>query len=612
MNVGAFDIETTQWDQFVCGGILDASGDVSIYWDELDCFRAVADYDGVLWTWAGGRYDMVWIYSVAKMLGIRCEARLSGGQIVSLSIGRATIRDGFKLYPVPLAVAAEFGGERKLETGFPCHCGSDCGGYCRINRKMARADRQRLASYLEGDLQATAGVISALHEFAEIHDIELKSTVGSSAWATLREMGAPDAKWRSVRDYMFARLGYYGGRTEIYDTRRLPVIWNYDINSAYPAALRDYAVPTGGYRRHTGAAARTAYNAGKPGIYAARVKVPDMRVPPLPNRGRDRLVFVTGEQIGHWTGVELHAAEATGTRVLDITESITWDTEEKVAAPFMEKFWGLRAHYGKKSPQGAWLKWFVNSLTGKLAMRPEGERLIGSPEASEIKSCPGARNNACFGVLCGTVGCCPHRCTETCGKWQAIDRDASIYVAPTFALDKCAHVHWSATLTAHTRISLGAKLREADDAAVLCDTDSVKATRELFLRNGKDLGQWHFEGLRADHWGPFPKAYRNADPETGEYDVRAKGVPYLDAITFDRWAAGGVGVQLDRGVWGIKGGARKGPVFQRRDITRWVRASGRTVGSRLVLEDGRTRALSFAEYKKIEDNERMKGKVDHG
>lgn len=591
---GAFDIECTEWDVFVCAALLTPEGDCTIYWSEVDAFRAVAEFEGTLWTWAGGRYDMVWLYSLAKMLGVRCEARMSGGQIVSLVIGNCTIRDGFKLYPVALAEASKIGDTPKLETGFACVCGQDCGGYCQITRTMNTADRARLSAYLVGDVKATAATVRALHEFADCHEIELKATVGASAWATLRKMGAPKAEWKRVADYKFARLGYYGGRTEVYRTRA-DVIYQYDINSAYPAALKAHAVPTGGYRRVRGKAARDALFS-MPGVFAARVSVPAVHAPPLPNRGVGRLLFVTGEQTGHWTGVELAAAEAVGCRILDVTEAIVWEREERIAAPFMETFWGLRAHYGKKSPQGAWLKWFVNSLTGKLAMRPEGERLLGNPSPDEIKVCPAKA--PCFGVLCGRgVGCCKHRCEGTCRRWEALDRHATIWSAPTFSLADCAHVQWAATLTAHTRIELGAQLRAAGDAAAYCDTDSVKATEPLTRRIGKELGEWNDEGKDVDWFAPFPKAYRSASAETGEYKTRAKGVPYLDAIRFDRWAAGTEGVALDRGVWGVKGGARRGQVFERRNLTRFVRADGRIVGSRVVLQDGGTRPLSWSEYR---------------
>lgn len=625
--IGAFDIECSNWDEFVCGAISTEKGDVNVYWSEVECFKAVADYEGTLWTWAGGRYDMVWLYSIAKLLAVRVEARMSGGQIVVLTIGKCTVRDGFKLYPVPLAVASEFGGIAKLETGFVCICGEECGGYCRISRKMDSTERRRLEDYLVGDLKATAAVIQAIQDFADENDIVLKATVGASAWATLKAMGCPAAKWRTVRDYQFARRGYYGGRTEIYQTRVVDFLYNYDINSAYPAALRDYAVPTGGYRRFTDSKSLLELSNG---IFACTVLVPEMHVPPFPNRGVDRLLFVTGKQSGVWTGVEIQAAIAVGCRVLDVTEGIVWERSEKVAAPFMEKFWGLRSKYGKKSPQGAWLKWFVNSLTGKLAMRPEGERLVGNPDIGEIKSCPGGRKNWCLGALCGTHACCPHACLGTCGKWEAIDSHAVIYSAPTFSLPDCGHVQFAATLTAHTRIDLGSHLRHVDSDAVLCDTDSVKASQPSTYRIGKELGEWNDEGLALDHWGPVPKAYRNAkatskitkeQAETlarqglpgaegdkvidGSYDTRAKGVPGLDVLRFDRWASKQEGVALDRGVWGVKGGARRGQVFERRNITRHVRSDGKTVGSRLVLDDGTTRPLSWAEYRASLTKERV-------
>lgn len=611
LGIGAFDIETENWDRFVVGCVLDGAGNASVYWNERECFEAVANYEGELWTWAGGRFDMVWIAQMAVKLGVPASATMSGGQIVSLKIGRAVIKDGYKLYPVPLATAAAIAGVEKTPTGLACRrdhatphklwIDSDCGGYCRIKRRgMTAAERKALAEYLVNDCRTTSAIVHSLLVLADQLGIVLKSTVGASAWATLMAMGAPKAEWTRWRDYKLARRAYYGGRTEIYKLYA-DVIYKYDLNSAYPAALVAMPVPTGGYRILSREAAGKAYRAGKPGAYAAIVEVPECHSPPLPTRGHDRLLFVTGRFEGSWYRDELATAESLGTKILIITGAIVWDTEEKVCAPFMETYWGHRARFGKKSPQGAWLKWFVNSLTGKLAMRPEGERIVLNPPTEKIKRCPGG--DWCYdGMLCGgSTRCCDCEHRGSCGRWEPIDKAEHIYSAPTYQLADCAHVQWAGVLTGSTRIELGQQLRHAGDDAALCDTDSCQATRPLTRRIGKELGEWNDEGMRVDRYSPAPKCYRDADPETGEYQTTAKGVPDISAIDFDRWRAGSYDAPLDRGVWGIKGGARRGKVFGRRKLARGVHPRPALVGGRKCVGGAETAPLSWSEYQDLVD-----------
>jgi len=69
-----------------------------------------------------------------------------------------------------------------------------------------------------------------------------------------------------------------------------------------------------------------------------------------------------------------------------------------------------------------------------------------------------------------------------------------------------------------------------------------------------------------------------------------------------RLANEGESVPLDAGVWGIKGGARRGDIFVARAISRAARNSLKYAGSREVLADGTTRPLDFDEYEALVEN----------
>lgn len=588
MTVAVLDIETQNWDRFVVGCLRLPSGEHRVHWDADDMFSEVMAYEGEIWTWNGGRYDLVWLASVAARKRVTLRARMAGGRIVRAEIGKATLCDGFALWPEPLRAAAEITGG--LEKGdFD---------YERIGEGMSQAERRALAEYLTRDCDVTAGIIRGLRDFAATLGIELALTVGGTAWKAASTLyGLPSADWRFAGDYTFARSGYYGGRTEVFRARA-PLVHRYDINSAYPAALASCAVPTGAYKRLTGRDAQAAYSAGRPGIYEARVIVPRTHIPPLPLRGNDRLLWVHGRIQGTWTREELQHGESEGVSIEGVTQAITWEREEKILAPFMERFWNARSTYGKKSAQGRWLKWLVNSLTGKLAMRPEGERVVVAPDPDRVRGCPA--NYPCFGVACGRGGaCCKHRCSGECGRWNALDPNFIVWSAPEWRLPECGHVQWAAVLTAATRRTLHKMLMSAGEGAAYADTDSCYRVTPTTRDVGNALGQWNYEGVGLDWYARGPKAYRYAEAETGEYKVKAKGVTGLNAIEFDRWSQG-ESVLSDRGVWGIKGGARRGSIFERRVLSRAAKSSNRIAGSRVVAAGGDTRSLSLDEWLRLQ------------
>lgn len=631
-RVASLDIECESWDRFVVGAFRYPDGTHAVCWSEDELFDLVCGYRGDVWTWAGGRYDSIWLARRAGLRGVRATGRLGGGGLVSLKLGKATVRDGFRLYPVGLKRAARLAGMRKAQTELPCVCGRVCGGYCSIHaRGMPASHRRRLVEYLVHDVDCTSRTVETIADrFAE-WGIVLKNTIGASAWATMHErFDVPKANWKSWRDYEAAHRGYHGGRTEMY-RRSAPVIWRYDRHAAYPASLAETAVPVGNYQRPIGEAARAAFAKGRPGVYSCTVTVPPMHVPPLPTRADGRLLYCTGSFDGSWVLPELQAALELGVTIDYFSEAIVWEREEKVCAPYMRHVWALRAKYltvDEASPEAGLLKFASNAPTGKLGQKPESEVLEINPDPDDVVSCdhPGL----CFGgALHSTMQeCCEHECRTRCKAWEGLDVGGPsppiVYARPVWQLSDCSQVQMAAYLTGANRIEVGAQWRHAGQALCYGDTDSAYAARPLTRRLGPGLGEWGFEGVGLDYLARGPKALRYAsqfatlddDDEaagrgkagtrvlSGEYNVRSKGVPLDDALLWDRWAGWdgqhllpeGEAVPLEGGVWGIKGGSRRREIFLRRDLSRAAKNALGYAGSRKVLADGTTRPLDYDEY----------------
>ncbi len=597
---GVFDIETEKWDQFRLGGLYTVGGGVKIERDEGKFFARLEECQGTIWTWGGGRYDLIWLAYACARRGVKAEVSLAGARITSLKIiGGPEFRDGFALYPVRLAKAAPIAGLSKDETGLDCVCGQKCGGYCAIRKDMPESSWRRLGQYLEADLHCTFGVVEFLVTYARDNGIQLRGTVGASAWATAKEMlGLPDAKWSSHM-YEFARQGYYGGRTEVYMTAA-DFVHLHDLNSAYPWALTVTALPVGSPSVHSNPA--QAWAKALPGVYEATITIPEMDFPPLPLRLPGRVVFPHGELMGVWTQPELAYAESRGGRITNVRRALVWPRAERILEPFCQWGWDLRASVGKETALGGWLKFLLNSLTGKTAMAPEFERFVVSPDPDDIKRCPGGQ--WCAGVLCmARKQCCDHVCRGTCKRWEPIDRSELLWAAPDWKIHTCAHVQWAAYLTAVPRIELNTQQIEAGrDRMVYSDTDSCYATERLARRAGKELGEWNYEGSVADWRAVAPKSYAYWHMDKGKEVVKAKGISSVKTRKqFDAWAAGAEAVD-DRGVLSLKQAAARpdkttgdASWFRAKILKRSNRQRDSTVIGGRIVEGNRTRSCDARE-----------------
>lgn len=586
---GTWDIETQNWDVFVCGAIHAPGQETKVFWyEEEEAFvDALFSRKRTLWGHNAGRFDTLWLLQHVVKRKVKAKIGLAGSAISALEVDGAVFRDSMRLIPMSLKKAALIGGEQKGETNLPCECGRACGGYCAIRKGMSVANRLRLADYLVQDCRALYAALTTLCTLAERWDLDLKPTIGASAWKSVARSGVEPANWGAslnvTQPYQYMRRAYFGGRTQVLKPRSASG-YHYDINSAYPAALASLSLPVGPWTEQTSAQAAGSYSSGKLGAYQAVVQVPQLFFPPLPVRTPKRIAYPVGLVGGWWTSLELANAERVGARIHSIDHGIVFPSSERVLEPFCRHVWSLRNSVaeGKSSPLGQWLKLYANSLTGKLATKPEVERVTIDPDCPVF--CPGG--NACGGnrALCGIFGCCDHACTLRCGKAEPIAFGLPFFSQTFPRLSPCSHVEWAAYLTAYTRGELLDFAAGADDGVYL-DTDSLFCERARDTRIGKELGEWDLQD-RYEHMHVLaPKTYAYTD-ETGKKHAASKGVP--DAVNNFLALADGQLVANDRGVYTFKSAVREGVLFKRRDLQRRVRADGLHFGDRVLGTDGRT------------------------
>jgi hypothetical protein len=225
----------------------------------------------------------------------------------------------------------------------------------------------------------------------------------------------------------FASNAYYGGRFEVPYVGEVPgPIFEYDLRSAYPAAMRSLPCLLHG---------RWQWFVGKPPLslhvaYVVFSHPENSALCGLPIRQQDGRLFWPREGQGTYWSVELTAAKRLGAR---IKYTAGWAYEQRCQCqPFdwiehrYEQRRAIAAEHGVA--RGIPIKLALNSLYGKLAQR------IGNP--------------------------------------------------------RYGNMIWAGLITATTRAALIDAARSAPDQIVMFATDAVFSHVSLSLPIGEGLGQW--------------------------------------------------------------------------------------------------------------------------
>lgn len=523
---GTFDIESSEWDQFVLGCTY--NGDVHRIWNDLD---AMIDHlrrvGGTWYGHAAGVYDSLAILERARTRGIPCQVDRSQHRVSRVVMGRLTLRDSYAVWPVPLDEICGALGRPVPSLPWSCVCGKDCGGYCQIARKCIEGDPD-LEDYIRADCKDLYDGLALLQGFAAEHKLNLCGTLGQTAWISAQdELGVPDSTipWDIWRH---ARRGDKGGRSAIIrPAARGPGV-HYDICNAYPAQLSHAELPVGEPRELGAAHALLALGRERPGIYSLTVKVPeDAFLPPLPWHHGGQLAFPTGVFTGAWTLPEIGHALDRGVEILKGHAAIVYEGTAPIFAPLVERWYAIRKEVGRKTPLGQWIGRLAKALTGKFAEKPDRSRVTMHPE--EIK-------------ICTRSGPCGDGCTGDCGAYEQLDLLGEIWAIPYRRLGPSAYPEWSSYLRAMTRVQWHEQAERFGKDLAFGNTDSIWVTgRKIPHPTGSQLGQWERQHTWTDLEVRSPGAYAFRKAKDAPLEIR--GVP---GLTEDDWKRG-TGM-IDRGV----------------------------------------------------------------
>lgn len=506
-----------------------------------------------------------------------------------------TLVDAYKLVPMGLDEASSIAGLPPIgSVGLPCICERGCGGYCSISPDMPRAHRRQVEDYCALDTRRAYQVLAALSELAEVSGIELRGTLGGTAWASAKaRLSLPDANHRTSTWVRIRRASYAGRQTVVRPHARQGT--HVDMRSAYAAQLVAHGVPTGPSEELGWRDARKALAKERPGIYRATVTVSaDRFLPPLPWRHLvdGRIGYPTGQFTGSWCLPELRAALDRGAVIDRLHSAVTWPREEAIYAPLIKEWFALRQLHGADSATGKWFASLARALTGKLDEAPDREQWQAFPD--RIRACDPSERR------CAQAGCTRERCSGHCGSMRQIDRWGHWWAVPYFRMGPSAHAEHAAYLKSWCRVHLLEGMEEVGDDLVYSNTDSLWTESELPTRTGDSIGEWHAKGA----WGDFRSlslgCYKYIDLATGEVICRAGGM-HLAADAWDRIEDGFESFD-DRGVLSLREGILAsgdgGKLFRRRYRQQRLPKTTGWYGDRLRLGDGLTYPVARGDLEK--------------
>lgn len=331
---------------------------------------------------------------------------------------------------------------------------------------------------------------------------QMKMTAASTAMDLFRRAFLTDEIPPTDPDRnLIARACYYGGRVENYRVGTDRDINVYDVNSLYPAVMRDLEVglPSSYHRLYKPHILSTYLD--YPGQWFGTIQLPAAFIGPLPLKANHRLYYPYGTMRGSWTFSEVRNALENGARVLD-TEWVIYASQGiKPFGPYVDALYARKmASTATLDPAREVYKLLLNSLYGKFGQHSDtGLQSLEVPTGDfELEDYADCQPVSIAGYLC------------------------FLRERPTHIQSPHVQVMWAAEIAAQARVKLYDYLQPLDMEVNYCDTDSIHTSERLSTNDS--LGSLKLERTFARVSYYAPKEYGGITSR-GEFIAHAKGIP---------------------------------------------------------------------------------------
>jgi len=261
-------------------------------------------------------------------------------------------------------------------------------GLPKLDVEFGTATQAELSTYCKRDTEITGRAFLEYLRFVEAHDMggfqHTRASQSFSCWRH-RFMHTKVLHYDQISVNQFTRRSYYGGRVEsgfIGTIRGEPMV-KLDINSMYPAVMRDRLYPTKLVQWVNEPTDAKVEAALADSLVTAEVEL-DTNEPIYPYRDRGKLLFPLGQFAAHLpTATFRHAWEAG--HVTKVRQLMLFDGADLFSG-FVDEWYALRQKYQAEGNAiyAQICKLILNSLYGKFGELREKEIHRGDDDDREF------------------------------------------------------------------------------------------------------------------------------------------------------------------------------------------------------------------------------------
>lgn len=241
---------------------------------------------------------------------------------------------------------------------------------------------EKLRGYLKDDCRGLWESLDKYYELPLIKRAGGAATMASQSLKVFRLFMEEEINSLKPKVDDFVRLGYYGGRTEIFkphyeDKSETEPLYYLDVNSLYPDVMKNNDFPTN-FKCWT-----YKYQPKEMGFYEAVIEVPeDMYMPPLPyvaeiNKSK-KLIYPTGRLKGVWSTVQIEYARSLGCKLISTDKGVLFRNGGPIFKTFIEAMYNLRMEAKEKGDGVGDIvyKLIMNSNYGRHGLNTKREQLV--------------------------------------------------------------------------------------------------------------------------------------------------------------------------------------------------------------------------------------------
>lgn len=464
----------------------------------------------------GGKFDFMFLLYAGLLEN---PIKVINGRIVSAKVGIHTLRDSFAILPVPLRAHKK-----------------DDFDYSKMTRDKRERNKNDILHYLAKDCEY-------LHEFVMnfINRFGIKLTSASMAFSELGKIHAQEKTGESF-DATF-RPYYYGGRVECIETGIVSDDWKvYDVNSMYPAVMKNFNHPKGGNYVFT--KTRPDARGFLPGPLADKVYFAEITAisnGALPVREKEGLSFPVSARPAAFMACshEIQVGIETGRlRVIEY-KTVRYFAKVQTFGDFVDIFNAEKIDAEKRGDSGGRLlaKLVSNSAYGKFGQNPRNFKdylLVSSGEENDA-------------IAQGFTVYADY------GDFAIWERAADVRQFNNVAI--------AASITSAARATLLRALSSAD-RPIYCDTDSIICRGLNTELDATKLGAWKLEARGVTCAIAGKKLYALLDDKGETVKLASKGVRLDAAQIFSLCKGAKITYQKESPAFNIAGQVR----YIQRDI----------------------------------------------